>query len=409
MRPSTMKKISGLIIVLFIAGSWFACNQEPEPQQPLNLTQNELKILKQGNTFGFDLFNLMGKESPDSSLCISPYSIYTALSMAANGAGNRTLDEMLDLLGFADKDLTDLNNAVKNMNQVLIGKDPGTVFESANSVWYNTDGFSVYPDFTANLLNYYSARVEGIDFSSPDALPAVNGWVKDKTHDKIEKIIEKINPDDVCFLINALYFNGKWTTPFNKKETHANSFTNSDGKSLLVPTMYLKDTLNSINTADLQAVELPYGDGSWSMYLFMPPRTLNLDDWCSQQLSGGWDDLRSQFEPVPGMEVYLPQFKLENSFELSKQLKTLGMPTAFSASADFSKLGPGSLAISQVLHKTYIDVNEEGTEAAAVTAVIITRTSMPMNQIRFNHPFLFVIAERTTGSIIFIGKLMNIK
>jgi serpin B len=289
----------------------------------------------------------------------------------------------------------------------LIGKDPNTVFETANSVWYNTDGFSVYPEFTTSLQNYFSARVEGLDFSAPSALPTVNGWVKEKTHDKIDKIIEKINPDDVCFLINALYFNGKWTTGFDKDETHLDTFINASGKSSLVPTMYLKDTLNAINTAALHAVELPYGDGSWSMYLFLPPVNVNLDDWCSQQLSEGWDNLRSEFEPVSGMEIYLPQFKLENSFELSKQLMQLGIPTAFSDAADFSKLGPGSLAISQVLHKTYIDVNEDGTEAAAVTAVIITRTSMPMNEIRFNHPFIFVIAERITGSIIFVGKLMN--
>jgi serpin B len=392
-----------------MVGLWVACNKEPEQPQPLSLTQNELKVLKQGNNFGFDLFNLLGKENPDSNLCISPYSIYTALSMAANGADNQTLDEMLNLLGYAGKDVADLNNSVKNLNQVLIGKDPNTVFETANSVWYNTVGFTVYPDFTANLLNYFSARVEGLDFSAPSALPTVNGWVKEKTHDKIDKIIEKINPDDVCFLINALYFNGKWTTKFDKKESHPNSFTNAAGITSQVPTMYLKDTLNSINSTDLQAVELPYGDGSWSMYLFLPPWNVNLDDWCAQQLSGGWDNLRSQFEPVEGMEIYLPQFKLENSFELSKQLKQLGIPTAFSDAADFSKLGPGSLAISQVLHKTYIDVNEDGTEAAAVTAVIISRTSMPMNEIRFNHPFVFVIAEKTTGSIIFIGKLMNVQ
>jgi len=392
---------------MVIAGFWAACEKDPDQPQPMNLTRNELKVLEQGNYFGFDLFALLGKETPDSNICISPYSIYTALSMAANGADKQTLDEMLDLLGFQGKDVADLNNSVKNLNQVLIGKDPNTVFETANSVWYNTDGFSVYPEFTTSLQNYFSARVEGLDFSAPSALPTVNGWVKEKTHDKIDKIIEKINPDDVCFLINALYFNGKWTTGFDKDETHLDAFINASGKSSLVPTMYLKDTLNAINTDALHAVELPYGDGSWSMYLFLPPANVNLDDWCSQQLSEGWDNLRSEFEPVSGMEIYLPQFKLENSFELSKQLMQLGIPTAFSDAADFSKLGPGSLAISQVLHKTYIDVNEDGTEAAAVTAVIITRTSMPMNEIRFNHPFIFIIAEKITGSIIFVGKLMN--
>lgn len=402
-----MKNLGKLIVAVLAFGFWISCDKEPEQPQPLNLTQIELKVLKQGNSFGFDLFNLLGKENPDSNLCISPYSIFTALSMAANGADNQTLDEMLNLLGFQGKELADLNRSVRNLNRVLVGKDPNTVFETANSVWYNTNGFSVYPDFTANVQNYFSAAVEGLDFSAPSTLPAVNGWVKENTHDKIDRIIEKINPDDVCFLINALYFNGKWTKKFDKKETRTDAFTNSSGRILQVPTMYLKDTVNAIVSADLRAVELPYGDGSWSMYLLLPPAGMDLDNWCSQQLSGGWEDLRTQFEPVADMEIYVPQFKLESSFELSKQLKQLGIPTAFSDAADFSKLGPGSLAISQVLHKTYIDVNEDGTEAAAVTAVIITRTSMPMNEIRFNHPFVFLIAEKTTGSIIFIGKMMN--
>lgn len=403
-----MKKMIGLMVLVLSGGFWTACNKDADQPQAPDLTRNELKVLEQGNRFGFDLFGVLGKENPDSNLCISPYSIYTALSMAANGADNQTLDEMLSLLGFSEKALDDLNESVKTLNRVLIGKDPKTIFETANSVWYNTNGFTVYPDFVSNLENYFAAQVEGLDFLSSSALPAVNGWVKEKTHDKIDRIIEKINPEDVCFLINALYFNGKWTTPFDRDETHEGTFISASGQSQLVPTMYLEDTLNVINTSALQAVELPYGDGSWSMYLFLPPQNVDLDDWFSQHLSEGWEDLRSQFNPVEGVKIYLPQFKLESSLELSKPLIQLGIPTAFSDAADFSRLGPGSLAISQVLHKTYIDVNEDGTEAAAVTAVIISRTSFPDNEIRFNHPFVFVIAEKSTGSIIFIGKLMKV-
>ena len=401
-----MKRIGILLVALFVV-VFNSCKKEQESPAVLNLTQNELKVLKQGNSFGFDLYNLLAKENPDSNLCLSPYSIYSALSMAANGASGKTLDEMLILLGYPGHEVVDLNRAVKNLNGVLVGKDPNTVFETANSVWYNSNGFVIYPDFQSNMELYFNAVTQGLDFNLPSALPAVNAWVKEKTHDKVKKIIEKINPEDVCFLINAIYFNGRWTTPFNKKETHLNSFTEASGKVLQVSTMYIKDTISVINSTELQAAALPYGDGSWLMYLFLPPAGVDLDNWSSSQFSTGWDHLRSQFYPVDDMDLYLPQFKLECSFELSEQLKDSGIPTAFSSAADFSKLGPGSLAISQVLHKTYIDVNEEGTEAAAVTAVIITRTSMPVNQVRFNRPFVFVIAEKTTGSIIFMGKLMN--
>jgi serpin B len=172
--------------------------------------------------------------------------------------------------------------------------------------------------------------------------------------------------------------------------------------------MYLEDTVQAIINDDVTAVKLPYGDKSWSMYLFMPPAGTNPDTWSEDVLPKEWDNLRRSFVSVPGQELYLPQFKVESSLELGNQLKALGMPTAFGGAADFSKLGPGSLAISQVLHKTYIDVNEEGTEAAAVTAVIITRTSFPINQLRFNRPFVFVIAEEETGAILFVGKIVHL-
>ncbi len=406
MKYLSMK--TSYLVLLLAAGLMASCDKQPEPSDPLDLSRHELKVLRQGNNFGFDLFSLIAKENPGKNLCVSPYSVYTALAMTANGANGQTMTEMLNVLGFTDKEVGDMNGSVKKLNESLIGKDPSTVFETANSVWYNSDGFEVYPGFVSAMGDSYSAIVEGIDFGSDKALPRVNGWVSDKTHGKIDEIISKINPDDVCFLINALYFNGKWTTVFDKKKTHEGSFRNFDGTLVTVPVMYLEDTIQAVINDDVTAVKLPYGDKSWSMYLFMPPAGTNPDTWSEDVLPKEWDNLRRSFVSVPGQELYLPQFKVESSLELGNQLKALGMPTAFGGAADFSKLGPGSLAISQVLHKTYIDVNEEGTEAAAVTAVIITRTSFPINQLRFNRPFVFVIAEEETGAILFVGKIVHL-
>lgn len=394
-----------LFIILSAAIILGGCGENDVVNPPKDLTVNDLKTLEQGNRFGFELYEQMLVQYPDSNLCISPYSVFTALSMAANGAGGNTLSEMLDVLGFDGKAVADLNTSIKHLNEVLIAKDPATVFQTANSVWYNTDGFSVYNDFRDAMNQYYGATVDGLDFADPATLSKINGWVKEKTHDKIEKIINRIGPEDVCYLINALYFNGKWTTFFDKDETRKGSFTAIPDQIQEVPFMYVKDTFNVIDNSDLQAVELPYGDGSWAMYVFLPPRGTDPGDWCVNELFPHWEQLQQQFAENPQMEIYLPQFKLENSFELSDQLKAMGMPEAFSDRADFSKLGPGSLAISQVLHKTFIDVNEEGTEAAAVTAVVIIRTSFPQNEIRFNRPFVFVIAEKSTGSILFLGQV----
>jgi serpin B len=383
------------------------CGEKDLVNPPKDLTTNDLKTLKQGNRFGFDLYDQMLVQYPDSNLCISPYSVFTALSMAANGAGANTLAEMLDVLGFEGQQVTDLNTSIKHLNEVLIARDPATVFQTANSVWYNTDGFTVYKNFREVMDQYYGAPVEGLDFGDPATLGKINGWVKEQTKDKIEKIINRINRDDVCYLINALYFNGKWTTFFDRKQTQDGMFTSISAENQKVPFMYVRDTFRTIDDTGLKAVELPYGDRSWAMYVFLPPRGTVPADWCKNELFPKWEQLQEQFTENPQMEVYLPQFKMESSFELSDQLKAMGMPEAFTPQADFSNLGPGSLAISQVLHKTYIDVNEEGTEAAAVTAVIITRTSFPENEIRFNRPFVFVIAEKSTGSIIFLGQVTH--
>ncbi len=396
-------KILIALLMIIIVG----CNKEEEQQKPGVLTLKDMEVLHQGNLFGFNLYDKILDQYADSSLCISPYSIYTAVSMAANGADGKTLEEMMEVLGFPGQNVDMLNTSLKNLNMLLVKKDAETVFETANSVWYNTDGFEVFPDFVAAMTDYYDAVVEGRDFSDSSTLPEINGWVKDKTHEKIEKIIERINRDDVCYLINALYFNGKWATVFDREKTHDGFFTGFNGKTVEVPTMYLEDTFGIIINDRLSAVELPYGDGSWAMYLILPPRGTSPAEWCRNELFTGWDEIRGQFA-AEKVEIYLPQFKLENSFELSKQLKMAGMPTAFTNAADFSNLGPGSLAISQVLHKTFIDVNEEGTEAAAVTAVIITRTSMPDSEIRFSRPFVYLIAEKTTGSIIFLGQITKL-
>ncbi|MFO7616655.1 MAG: serpin family protein, partial [Bacteroidales bacterium] len=335
------------------------------------------------------------------------YSIYTAVAMAANGAGGLTLEEMLEVLGFPGEKVLALNKTLKALDETLIGKDPATVFQTANSVWYNTLDFNLYPKFTDRMADWFDASVEGRDFSNPATLPEINGWVNEHTNGKIDRILDRINRDDVCFLINALYFNGKWSTVFDREMTHKGYFTDVNGKISEVPTMYLEERVGVIRNEHYEAVELPYGDGSWAMYLFLPAKGTGTDALVADHLKPEWDAIRSRFEVVK-TEVYLPQFRVESSFELSEQLASAGMPTAFTGQADFSELGPGSLAISQVLHKTFIDVNEEGTEAAAVTAVVITRTSVPDSVIRLNRPFVFLIAEKTTGSIIFMGQITKL-
>jgi serine protease inhibitor len=402
-----MKKIAIPSLALLLTLLQVSCSREDFPVSD-GIGQHELKVLDQGNLFGFDLFTRISRQNPDSNLCLSPYSIYSALAMAANGAGGETLDEFLNLLGTGENDLESLDRSIRTIDSILIAKDPATVFETANSVWYNNVGFSVYPSFSRLMTVYFDAQVNGLDFGSPDVLPAINGWVSDKTHGKIQKILESVNPQDLCFLINALYFNGKWTNPFERKFTQMKGFTNSDGKRVEVPTMEMWDSVGYMKDDDVRAIVKPYGDESWGMYLFLPPVGADLDEWIEGSLSVQWPDWQKKMETKRKLEVFLPQVKVETFLDLSNVLAAMGIPTAFSAQADFSGLGPGELFISQVLHKTYIDVNEDGTEAAAVTLVGWVGAGPPEYEIRFNRPFVFVIAEKSTGSILFIGKVVSL-
>ena len=397
-----MIQLTAVFLVLLIG-----CNREENLPDDQVLPLKEGEVLKSSNAFGFNLYRQILDENQDSTFSVSPYSIFTAVAMAANGAGGETLEEMMEVLGFPGEEILALDKTLKALDETLIGKDPATVFQTANSVWYNTLDFNLYPTFTDRMAEWFNAPVEGRDFTNPATLPEINGWVYDKTNGKIDKILERINRDDVCFLINALYFNGKWTTIFDREMTHKGYFTDVKGVVSEVPTMYVEEKFGIIRNTQFDALELPYGDGSWAMYLFLPAKGTGTGEFVNEQLKADWDGIRSRFEEVK-TEVYLPQFKVESSFELSEQLAATGMPTAFTNQADFSELGPGSLAISQVLHKTFIDVNEEGTEAAAVTAVVISRTSVPDSVIRFNRPFVFLIAEKSTGSIIFMGQVTKL-
>ncbi|MFA6481413.1 MAG: serpin family protein [Bacteroidales bacterium] len=355
------------------------------------------------NQFGLKLYGAIYRENPESNLCVSPVSVRTALSMLANGTSAEDMKEILQALDLSEADLPSMNEDYKNLTKYLILKDPKVTFESANSFWYQA-GISIVPTFRNDLTEYYNAGVYPVDFNWPGTLNLINNWVSDKTHGKIKEIVTFIPPNTVMNLTNAIYFNGEWTYKFDRKKNKPWGFSKLDRTEVDISVMENNQAYRFYSHPAWYGLEMPYGNGEWAMYAFMPHQTGSLDkltDW----LIDNWDDIRTRFVSDKTIKIYFPQFIIEKDFDLIPLLQSLGIRRVFRPGANFSRMMDQSFAISAVIHKTYINVNEDGTEAAGVTSMWGIMGS-PYG-LFFDHPFTYVIAERSTGLILFIGQVMD--
>jgi len=292
---------------------------------------------------------------------------------------------------------------------LLRGLDPRVQFQIANSIWYRL-GFTVEQPFLDANRTYYDARVAALDFTSPTAVPTINAWVNEQTQGKIEDIIAAIPGDVVMYLINAIYFKGDWMQQFDKKLTAPLPFHLQDGSTVNVPTMTYgtEATIRETWTPTARIIELPYGGGAFSMTIVLPREGLTVDSVLSVLTLDDWNSWIAALDTTSA-ELYLPKFKLENSLSLVNPLTSLGMGVAFSDAADFSKINrAGGLTITDVLHKTYVDVNEQGTEAAAVTAVVVGVVCVcKPPPVRIDRPFVFALRENLSGTILFMGVIRH--
>jgi len=288
----------------------------------------------------------------------------------------------------------------------LLNHDSQVTLEIANSIWYRND-FTVRQEFVTTNQDFYYAESTALDFTDPATKETINNWVKDKTHGKIEQIVKDIDPDSFMFLINATYFKGTWRNKFDKRKTRDNDFTLVDGTTIQVPMMHEELDVNMIENQYLSGVELPYGKGNWSMFVLVPQMEATLDDLMNQMTAQNWSAWSNQFVERSKVSVGLPKFSFEFETNLSKVLKELGLAVAFTDAADFTGiLETGDLLITDAKHKTFVEVNEEGTEAAAATSIEIGLTSAG-NFFIANRPFVFLITEKSTGTILFAGRVMN--
>lgn len=378
------------------------------------ITEAERHVIDSNNAFGLDLFGAVNQGSKtEENIFISPFSASMALGMTANGARTTTLEAMMNTLGFSGLTMYQMNSSYRSLIDMLMGLDPLTVFEIANSIWYDRNRI-FRQEFLDTCATYFDATVRPLNFADDATVDTINAWVEDKTHGKIDQIIEPpIGEDVVMYLINAIYFLGTWLQEFDPELTSTADFYLADGSKVTCDMMRRpgdeeKCEFMYLANDFFQAVDLPYGDDWYSMTVFLPRYGLDVDSLVGELTKENWDAWTAAFEADSGT-LYLPKFEVEYDILLNDALASLGMGIAFDPyGADFRGMrDEGGLWINRVIHKTYVKVDEEGTEAAAVTAVEMVETSVGSFVMNVNRPFVFAIREKHSGTILFIGKILN--
>jgi serine protease inhibitor len=361
------------------------------------------------NEFAFRLLDELAEDG--QNLFVSPLSVWTALSMTLNGAAGETERAMAEALGTPPEDLPQLNAFNRDLLAVVRGIDPKVRVDVANSIWAR-QGVDFEADFLGRNRDAYAAEIRTLDFAAPDAPKTINSWVSEKTNARIPEIVERIDPDTVMYLINAVYFHGKWSAPFDKQSTRDMNFQREDGGRSRVPMMHRTGEYGFAESEGTQLLSMPYGDGRFRMIAVLPPEGTPVRKLAAELDAKRWKELTGRMS-VRQVQVAFPRFRMEYEEVLNDALMALGMGVAFApGAADFTRMrsAPPPLYISQVRHKSFVEVDEEGTEAAAVTSVEMRVTSAePAEPPRFiaDRPFLFAIVDGETGAILFLGTVAD--
>ena len=426
-KPLIFTLIFTLILLIFLGISGYFLYQKylnppPKPELVQEVQPSETptptleattatKATETHNTLGFNLLKTLSKVKTEN-VVISPLSISLAFSMVYNGAEADTKNQMAEVLQIDKISTEELNQENQSLSQNLKDKDPKVEIHIANSIWAR-QGVSFNQSFLDTNKTYYQAETRELDFSLPTAADTINDWVKTNTKNKIDSIVKPpIDPLMVMYLINAVYFKGTWNIEFDKKLTEEKDFITDNSKKIKADFMQQnrKDFLYFENES-FQAINLPYGENKkLSMYIFLPKADLNT--FSSKLNLDNWNTWLKSFEKKEGT-LEFPRFKVEYETSLINPLKSLGMIEAFSSEADFSGIrSQKDIYISEARHKTFIEVNEEGTEAAAVTSIGIMETALiPEEEKPFymnvDKPFFFAITDSDSGQILFSGFIHN--
>ncbi len=412
----TCLTVLGLAVVLFAeqTARLAAADEEPPPNTQASAQVVNAKLVAANTSLSFKLFSEILKQQPDENIFISPAGVAIALTMTYNGASGQTQQAIAKTLEVQGMSLQEINQANATLKATLENPESKLQLSVANSLWLKEDE-PFKPEFIQKIRDFYGAEVRNLNFGEPTAPSIINAWVKQSTNEKINKIIDdkELEPDTVFVLLNAIYFRGTWAYPFPKDATRESPFTLLDGTQKRHPMMSQEIFGVAYYENDIfQAVELPYGEGRLRMCIFLPNQGISLKTFYERLNVENWKKWMNQLnnyqgDRSEGILIGLPRLNLEYSIELKDTLKALGMEEAFGDSADFSAMTPSRLWIDKVKHKSFVEVNEEGTEAAAVTQVGGTRGGGRMMLV--NRPFFFAIRDNQTNTILFMGSIVEPK
>lgn len=404
-------KILTLTTCFLIVVSCSKNNDEPSKSSvkapvDLQLPEKAGDVINKSNRFGMELFKQVAIDEPEKNLMLSPVSASVALTMLLNGCDGETYNQIRDMLGYSDLTFLEINEVYRSLVKQLLLVDPDVKLALANAVWYRQD-FAVYPAYLQSMEDVFDATVDGLDFNQPSAVDVINQWAADNTNGRITNVIGEISPETMMFLMNALWFKGSWTWKFDPDQTTDGTFVLDDGTQVTTPLMSDKIPVKRLMENAYSCIELFYGRQNFSMIIVVPHGSLN--DLIENMGNSFWPQMTAALDQIEGpeeLEVKLPKFSFDYEKRLNDQLQALGMTDAFVPSvADLSKIADTDLFVSFVKQNSFVEVNEEGTEAAAVTTIGIEVTSF--DGFVVNSPFIFAIRERTSNTLMFVGKVMD--
>jgi serpin B len=372
-------------------------------------TANDLAKADTG--FSLRLARELAQSKPSENLFISPCSVSAVLQMVGNGARGQTQSEMARALGFEGTSWDAVNRFSRLQSQSLAEAQSNVVLTVANAIWYR-QGTRLIADFERVNREGYGAVLEALDFGSPQAPIRINRWVEESTRGRIQNMVAgPLSSDMRVILANAVYFKGAWLRKFDTKETQPLAFHPGEGPEQTVPMMRQRGDFAYFADGRMQAVRLPYQGGRLAMIVLLPATNSSPDQLLSQLDAGSWLSLVQELKNRPGL-LRIPRFKLEYEAELNGALSALGMRRAFTHDADFSGMSAEPLFLSEVKHKAFVEVNEQGTEAAAATIAVMRATSFRNPEAPFemtvDRPFLFALADESTRTILFLGLVRRI-
>ncbi len=395
-----------------------SCNVITPPDTPPRaLTSTEARVAEANTTFAIEMLKQNARFEPNTNSFLSPFSYMQALAMTSNGAANATRDSMNRALQLAGVPQSEINSGMKSLTEYVLGLDRKIELRAANGIWYNKQ-ISIEQPFLTTVRDDFGAEVRGMDFEREDVKTDINRWVEGKTNNRIKDLIkENFSANDVMCLVNAVYFNAEWKAKFDAASTKDEPFKNEDGSQQTVKMMKLTKAADLRfamlpNAGNSYIAEIPYSNGQFSMTVIVPDSARKLASVIAALTPSVWKQAVNALQPRT-LLVEMPKFKMETRYKETRstprELHGLGMGAAFTPQADFSSMvkPPLRANISFVIHQTFLQVDERGTEAAAATAVGIELTSAPPppQKLRLDRPFAFIIREKSTGVILFAGTL----